>query len=248
MQALGDKILILPSSTYSDVAGAFSTSRTKGIPGPVAFITGDSDEKLRLPRPMPAPDSRWNFGASNSTLTMNLKQLATVATDDTITQEYRDAPAAGVDCYASVAGIPAVLSSGGNDYFDNVLNTISSVSALKVAGFNALAQVASKVPQTEAGISLLKSAYRQVCQQAVNNGFAAPGSWTSPETSGVGGLLREHFRVRVLHLLQAGQPPVGRRPHGTQGTRDSDRGQARRRRSQLERHRFSQRLSSKEKE
>ena len=186
VQALGDKILILPSSTYSDVAGAFTDIKDALDTRTRCLYHGDADEKLAFAAAYAGAGFSVNYGASNSTLTMNLKQLATVATDDKITQAYRDAClAAGVDIYASVAGIPAVLSSGGNDYFDNVLNTIWFVSALKVAGFNALAQVASKVPQTEAGISLLKSAYRTVCQQAVNNAFVAPGSWTSPETFGV---------------------------------------------------------------
>lgn len=186
VQALGDKILILPSSTYSDVAGAFTDIQENGDTRTRCLFHTDSDEKLAFAAAYAGAGFSVNFAASNSTLTMNLKQLTGVSPDDGITQAYRDACAtAGVDVYTSVAGVPSVLSSGANEFFDNVLNLIWFVSALKVAGFNALAQVASKVPQTEAGVGLLKSAYRQVCQQAVNNAFIAPGAWTSADTFGV---------------------------------------------------------------
>ena len=58
------------------------------------------------------------------------------------------------------------------------------VGALQVAGFNYLAQTATKIPQTETGMDGLKSAYTKVCQQAVVNAYSAPGTWTSPITFG----------------------------------------------------------------
>ena len=48
-----------------------------------------------------------------------------------------------------------------------------------------MAQASTKVPQTEAGVSVLKTAYRQVCLTAVSNGYIAPGTWTSAEWFGV---------------------------------------------------------------
>lgn len=194
VQALGDKILILPSATYSDVAGAFTDIQEAGDTRTRCLYYGDSDELLAFAAAYAGAGFSVNFDASNSTITMNVKQLATIDPDDTITQAYKDAClAAGVDIYASIAGVSSVISSGANDYFDNVLNLVWFVSALKVAGFNALAQVASKVPQTEHGVSLLKSAYRAVCQKAVNNAYIAPGSWTSAETFGV----QEDFHANI---------------------------------------------------
>lgn len=194
VQALGDKILLLPSSTYSDVAGAFTDIQEAGDTRTRCLYYGSSASLIEFVAAYAGAGFSVNYNASNSTNTLNLKQLTTISPDATITQAYRDAClAAGVDIYASIAGRASVLSSGENDYFDNVLNTIWFVSALKIAGFNALAQVANKVPQTEPGMSLLKSAYRNVCQRAVNNAFLAPGSWTSPDTFGV----QEDFLANV---------------------------------------------------
>ena len=42
---------------------------------------------------------------------------------------------------------------------------------------NALAETNTKIPQTEQGMAVLRAAAIQVCQQAVTNGFLAPGTW-----------------------------------------------------------------------
>ncbi len=58
------------------------------------------------------------------------------------------------------------------------------VGQLKVSGFNALLQTGTKIPQTEPSMSYLKSVYRAICDQAVNNGYVAPGAWNSSEWFG----------------------------------------------------------------
>lgn len=126
-----------------------------------------------------------NFSGSNTTLTMNLKDLSGVQPDPSMTQTiYNEAKAAGADIYASIQGVPKVVSFGANKFFDQVYNLRWFVGALQVAGFNFLAEASTKIPQTEAGMDGLKGAYRVVCEQAVTNQYSAPGSWTSPTTFG----------------------------------------------------------------
>lgn len=126
-----------------------------------------------------------NFSGTNTTITMNLKQLTNVVVDPNITQTILNScQTVGVDVYANIAGLPEVISTGGNDYSDNVYNLQWFVGANMVALFNALAGTPTKVPQTEAGMSTLKSAMTQVAEQAVANGFVAPGSWTGSYTIG----------------------------------------------------------------
>lgn len=126
-----------------------------------------------------------DFTGSATTSTMHLKDLTGVQPDPTITQTYlNEAVAAGADTYPSLQGVPKVFTSGENRFFDQIYNLEWFVGALKVAGFNYLAQSSTKVPQTEAGMDGLKGAYRTICQQAVNNGYVAPGSWTNPTTFG----------------------------------------------------------------
>jgi hypothetical protein len=126
-----------------------------------------------------------NFTGSLTSQTMNLKQLATITPDPGITQTlYSDADINGVDLYVSYDGVASVYSTGGNDFFDNPYSDLALKFALETAGFNYLRQTNTKVPQTEPGMSGLKSAYAQVCDRFVRNGCIAPGAWTSSERFG----------------------------------------------------------------
>lgn len=126
-----------------------------------------------------------DFTGSNTTSTMNLKDLVTIQPDPSMTQTiYDEAEAAGADIYASMQGVPKVICFGANSFFDQVYNLRWFVGALQVAGFNFLAQSSTKIPQTENGMDGLKGAYRNVCEQAVTNEYSAPGAWTSPTVFG----------------------------------------------------------------
>lgn len=186
VQALGDKILFLPSALSSDIAGAFTTIKNAKDSNTRCLYYSTSALASRLFAAAYASRAlSVDFTGSNTAITMNLKQLSTIDPDDGVTQTiYNNCQTAGVDVYISYAGVSSVASNGANKYFDEVHSLLWFVSQLKVNGFNALAQVSNKIPQTEPGMSLLKSAYRQVCEQAKNNGYIAPGSWTSAEWFG----------------------------------------------------------------
>jgi hypothetical protein len=125
------------------------------------------------------------FSGSNTTQTMHLKSLATIASDPSMDQTiFEKSKVAGADTYVSFEGVPAVNCAGANRYFDQVYNLMWFVFALQVSGFNYLRQTGTKVPQTENGMDGLKGAYRSVCEQAVTNQYAAPGTWNSPVTFG----------------------------------------------------------------
>lgn len=126
-----------------------------------------------------------DFGGSLTASTMHLKQLEGITPDQTIAQaQLILAQAAGVDVYVSIAGIAELFTSGANGWFDQEYGQFWLKFALEAAGFNYLAGTNTKIPQTEAGMEGLKNAYRQVLVQAVTNGFAAPGKWTSPDKFG----------------------------------------------------------------
>jgi hypothetical protein len=126
-----------------------------------------------------------DYTGSDTVGTMNLQQLATITPDPGISQtNWNAAQTAGCDLYVSYYGYPAVVSTGGNDYYDNQYANLALKFALETAGFNFLAQTNTKVPQTEQGMNGLKDAYAQVMEQFVNNGELAPGTWDSSETFG----------------------------------------------------------------
>jgi len=135
-----------------------------------------------------------NFNGTDTSQTMQLKQLATITPDSGITQtDYTQTEDAGLDTYVSFRGRASVNSTGGNDYFDNIYNDLALKFALETAGFNALAQTNTKVPQTEEGLSLLKAAYTEVMERFVRVGAFAPGSWTSTETFGDPAIFKQNI-------------------------------------------------------
>lgn len=126
-----------------------------------------------------------NFSGSNTTITMHLKDLASIQPDPSMTETLLTlCQAAGADVYISLQGVSKVFCSGKNLFFDQVYNEQWFAGALQVAGFNFLAQSSTKVPQTENGMDGLKGAYRKVCQQAGTNLYSAPGTWNSSTTFG----------------------------------------------------------------
>lgn len=186
IQAAEDKILFLPSSSTVDIGGAFtliknaSDDQTRCL----YYSTNALDARL-FAAAYAARACSVDFAGSRTAITMNLKSLATIDPDEGVTQTlYAQLATAGIDAYVDYAGVPAVVSNGANRYFDQVYNLTWFISQLKVNGFNALRQVGTKIPQTEPGMSLLKGAYRQACEQALNNGYIAPGTWTSTEWFG----------------------------------------------------------------
>lgn len=188
IQAYGNKVLFLPSATYTDVAGAFTDIKDASDKRTRCLYYGEDDaEAARMYAAAYA--SRFmsvNYDGSNTCITMNLKELVGVDPDTTVTETRLAAlETAGVDSYIQTeGGVNAVVSTGGNGYADSVLNLIWIVNDMKVRGFNALRELSSKIPQTEPGMSLLKGAYRRSCEQGVRNGYLAPGSWTAAEWFG----------------------------------------------------------------
>ena len=126
-----------------------------------------------------------NFSGSNTTATIHMKVLIGVEADSSMTQTILEkCKVVGADTYSSFQGVAKVFSVGTNKFFDQVYNQLWFAGALEVAGFNYLATTSSKIPQSEAGVSGLKSAYRKVLEQGINNQYIGAGAWTSPDTFG----------------------------------------------------------------
>ncbi|MBO7733121.1 MAG: DUF3383 family protein [Methanobrevibacter sp.] len=127
------------------------------------------------------------FAAQNTTITANLKTLRGITADTAITETiYNTLKGLGVDAYVTYGGVAKVVSNpnGNGNYFDDVYNRLWFKQTMKVAIFNVLATTGTKIPQTEVGMNNLKAGARRVCEQAVYNGFLAPGKWNGSETFG----------------------------------------------------------------
>jgi hypothetical protein len=203
-----NKMAFWVSNDQADIApsGLLDDLRTGGFTNSRGLYYGDSDEVDDI-NMMAAYASRGlstNFYGSNTTGTMHLKTLLGVQPDPTMTQTILNlAQAAGADCYVSLQGDSAVFTSGANSFFDQVYNLNWFTGALQVAGYNYLASVGTKVPQTEAGMDGLRGAYRGVCVQAVTNGYSAPGTWNSATSFGPGTSLIQNVEQQGFYLYSS---------------------------------------------
>ena len=137
-----------------------------------------------------------NFEGSDVSQTLNLKTLNNVLPDSGIEQtDYRNAQTAGVDLYISYEGDPSYVSNGANDYFDAVYEKLALKFYAQVALHNALKTTGTKIPQTEAGVTVLKNALGNVFKQFVRNGVIAAGKWNSAQTFGD----PETFRDNIMN-------------------------------------------------
>lgn len=181
-----DKMYHVGFASTANIAGAVTTIQQSGYTKtrPKVYTEGIEQSKL-MNAAYAGRGHSVNFTGSLTSQTMNLKQLASITPDTGITQTlYEAAKIAGADLYVSYDGVPSVLSTGANDYFDNVYSDLALKFALETAGFNFLRQTNTKVPQTESGMNGLKAAYSNVCDRFVRNGCIAAGSWTSSERFG----------------------------------------------------------------
>ena len=119
-----------------------------------------------------------NYAGTDTANTLNLKTITGIAGDPNLNDTYvLAAKDNGVDIYGNTGGLSVIYSNDNNGYTDDVEANLWHKKATEVAGFNYLRQTSTKIPQTEAGMTGLKTAYAGVCEQARRNGTIAPGTW-----------------------------------------------------------------------
>lgn len=149
-----------------------------------------------------------NFDAENSAITMNLKTLSVPAESYSQT-EIDAAKRVGLDVYTTIKDVAVVLTSGANDFVDNVYNIIAYIDAIQTENFNTLKQTGTKIPQTTRGVNQLVAANEKATRRFVRAGVFAPGTWSSPDSFGnINTFNRniEQFGFYVLGGLLKDQP------------------------------------------
>jgi hypothetical protein len=197
-----DRLYFQHFASIADIAGIITTIKNAGNRHTRCLLYSIDQASANLEKAAYAGRGlSVNFNGSNTSQTMNLKQLATITPDPNISQtNYTNADTAGADLYVSYDGVPSVFSTGGNDFFDNPYSDLALKFALETAGFNYLRQTNTKVPQTESGMYGLKNAYAQVCERFIRNGCIAAGSWTSSETFGDPEIFKQNILDRGYYI------------------------------------------------
>ena len=184
-----NKMLFVVSNDADDIAaaGSFSLIAEAGYDKTrcLAYLSDTTEPAKVMAAAYAGRALSTQFEGSNTTSTMHLKDLIGVTADPSMTQTQLNlCQDCGADAYVNIAGVAKTFTSGKNSFFDQVYNRCWFLGALEVAGFNALAKVSTKVPQTEPGMTILKGAYRLVCERGIRNGYMAPGAWNSADRFG----------------------------------------------------------------
>lgn len=125
-----------------------------------------------------------NFNAENSALTMELKTLNGVSAEYYTDAELAKAKSVGCDIYSVIKDVPCVLTSGANDFLDNVYNLIAYINYVQVDAFNLLKTTGTKIPQTESGVNTIVDTVEKTTKGFVRAGVFAKGTWTLPDFFG----------------------------------------------------------------
>lgn len=123
-----------------------------------------------------------NFSANRSTITLMYKQEPSVVAETLTETQALTLKDKRCNVFVNYQNDTAIIQYGvmsGQAYFDEVHGLDWFADALQTAEYNLLYQSKTKVPQTDAGQNLLVNVAAGVCQEAINNGLVAAGTWNA---------------------------------------------------------------------
>ena len=123
-----------------------------------------------------------NFSGNRMTITLMYKQLPGVVYEQLTETQAQTLEDKNCNVFVLYDNDTAILEYGVNcdgTYFDEVHGADWLADAVPVAIYNLLYQSQTKIPQTDEGTAQLINAAQRVLDQAVQNGFAAPGIWNA---------------------------------------------------------------------
>lgn len=160
--------------------------------------------------------TRWN--APDTTITLMYKREPGVVAE--LLNENQMAALLAKNCnvfveYANDTAIfqPGVSASG--QFIDTVIGADWFAGRLQTAIFNLLYTTPTKIPQTDAGMNMIKSVIERVCVEGVTNGWLAPGQWNS---NGVGEINPGDYLPKGFYVYM---PPIASQDQSDRANRIS---------------------------
>ena len=141
-----------------------------------------------------------DFTAENSALTMHLKELS-VPSEEYSQTEIQKAYNVGLDIYTTIKNTNVVLTSGANDFVDNIYNLMAYKEQMQVDVFNVLKGTSTKIAQTTAGVNKLVDQCEKTTAQFVKAGVFAGGTWTSPDFFGNIDVFKRNIEQQGFYFL-----------------------------------------------
>lgn len=134
-----------------------------------------------------------DFTQNNSTICLMFKQEPGVTAETLSESQAATLQAKRCNVFVNYVNDTAIIQYGvmsGSAFFDEIQGIDWLQNAIQTACYNALYTSTTKIPQTDQGVNVLVNAIGGVCQQGVDNGLIAPGTWNE---QGFGNLTQGQF-------------------------------------------------------
>jgi hypothetical protein len=165
------------SSTYTEDLG--SRLKAKGYKRSLVQYSSDSPYAVAS---LLARAFTVNFAGSKTTLTLKFKQEPGVTFETLAESQAKALTAKNINMFVGYDNDTAIIEEGvvaSGAYFDEIHGADWLQNAIQTNCWNVLYQSATKVPQTEGGVTQLINATAQALKQGVTNGLIAPGTWNA---------------------------------------------------------------------
>lgn len=141
-----------------------------------------------------------DFDGADTTITMMFKKEPGVVAETITASQAATLKAKNVNVFVNYNNDTAILQHGtmaNGYYFDEVHGLDWLQNTIQTAVYNLLYTRTTKVPQTDAGMEMIKAVIKSRCYQGVTNGLLAPGVWTGPKIGSLntGDVLENGFFV-----------------------------------------------------
>lgn len=157
-----------------------------------------------------------NFLANRSTITLMYKQEPGIVAELLTESQAEALTAKRCNVFVQYNNATAILQNGvmaGPAYFDEIHGLDWFANALQTAEYNLLYTSPTKIPQTDAGQNMIVAVAHSVCDEAVNNGLVAPGTWNA---AGFGQLSQGNYLKSGYYIYT---PPMALQDQATREQR-----------------------------
>lgn len=142
-----------------------------------------------------------NFSGQNTVIDTMYKQMPGLAAESLTTNQANVLQNKRCNVYVGYDNGTELFQYGmmaGPVYIDETYGVDWLQNAIQTACFNVNYTSPTKVPQTDAGTEQFVNAIAQVCQQGIDNGLGAPGTWNS---AGFGSLQEGQFLKQGYYIF-----------------------------------------------
>ncbi|MEK6290034.1 MAG: DUF3383 domain-containing protein [Paraburkholderia tropica] len=159
-----------------------------------------------------------DFNGNSTTLTLMYKQEPGIVAEALTSTQADTLEAKNCNVYVGYDNNTSILQYGvtpSGIFVDSVYNALWFRNDIQTAVYNLLYTSPTKIPQTDAGNAQIAATISSVCDQAVTNGYLAPGVWNS---GGFGAIVQGQTLSKGYYIYT---PPIASQSQADREARKS---------------------------